>query len=92
MKVHSIIYEIEIAEKLEKCIKKLPKRDKERILEKIDSLANNPRPEDCKKLQENRKPQLYRVRSGVYRIIYTIQDDKLIVLIVDIGHRKEIYR
>ena len=87
-----MIYEIDIAEKLEKRLEKLPKNDKERILEKIDSLAHNPRPEDCKKLQGNRKPPLYRVRSGVYRIIYTIRDDVLIVLIVDIGHRKEIYR
>lgn len=87
-----MVYEIEIAEKLEKRLSKLPKKDKEKILEKIDSLANNPRPKDCKKLQGNQKPPLYRVRSGIYRIIYAINDDVLIVLIVDIGHRKEIYR
>ena len=85
-------YTIEIAEKLEKRLNKLPKKDKERILEKIDSLSQNPRPEDYKKLQGNQKPQLYRVRSGDYRIIYTIQDSALVILVVDLGHRKEIYR
>lgn len=85
-------YEIEIAEKLEKRLRKFPKKDKEKILEKIDSLAYNPRPKDCKKLQGNQKPFLYRIRSGIYRIIYAINDDILIVLIVDIGHRKEVYR
>jgi len=85
-------YKIDISEKLEKQLCKLPAKDYVRILEKIDSLADSPRPEDCKKLQGHRKPQLYRVRSGVYRIIYTIVDDLLLVLIVDIGHRKDIYR
>jgi len=85
-------YEIDISEKLEKRLSKIPKKNKSRILEKIDLLAHNPRPSDCKKLQGNRKPQLYRVRSGDYRIIYTIRDDRLIILIVDIGNRKEIYR
>ena len=87
-----MVYTIDIAEKLEKRLNNLPKKDKERIREKIDALAHNPRPEDCKKLQGKRKLPLYRVRSGIYRIIYAIHDDVLIVLIVDIGHRKEIYR
>jgi mRNA interferase RelE/StbE len=87
-----MLYEIDISEKLEKVLNKIPKRDKERVLAKIDSLAANPRPTDCKKLQGNRRPPLYRVRSGIYRIIYTIQDELLIVLVLDLGHRKEIYR
>lgn len=74
-----MIYEIVIAEQLEKRLSKLPKKDKEKILEEIDSLAHNPRPKECKKLQGNQKPPLFRVRSGVYRIIYSIRDDVLIV-------------
>ena len=85
-------YKIVISEKLESRLKRIRKKDKQQILEKIDSLASIPRPRDCKKLQRNKKPQLYRIRSGVYRIVYSIKDDVLIVLIVDIGHRKEIYR
>ncbi|MCH9625982.1 MAG: hypothetical protein S4CHLAM123_11680 [Chlamydiales bacterium] len=87
-----MVYRIDIAEKLEKRLNKLSKKDKEHILEKIDSLAYSPRPKGYKKLQGTRKPPLYRVRSGMYRIIYAIEDEVLIVLIVDIGHRKDIYR
>lgn len=83
-------YEIHIPENLEKRLHRIPKKDKERIMQKIDALENNPRPPDCKKLQG--RPQLYRIRSGDYRIIYSIKDDMLIVLIIDVGNRKEIYR
>ena len=85
-------YEIEIAEKLEKRLNKLSNKDKARILEKIDSLSENSRPEDCRKLQSRRKPSLYRVRSGVFRIVYSIVDHILLLLVVDIDHRKDVYR
>lgn len=85
-------YRIEIAEKIEKKLVRLNKKDKERIIEKIDSLAENPRPDDCKKLKGNQRPPLYRVRSGNYRIVYSIHDDVLLVLVVEIGHRKDVYR
>lgn len=84
-------YQIHIAEKLEKILKKLPKRDREQILIKIDSLADNPRPSDCKKLHSH-KPPMYRVRFGDYRILYHIEDHILLVLVVEIGNRKEVYR
>jgi len=85
-------YKVKIVENIEKKLKKFPPKDKSRILEKIDALTNNPRPQDCKKLQGNRKPPLYRVRSEFYRILYNIKDEVLLILIVDIGHRKDIYR
>ena len=84
-------YKIKISEKLERKLARIPKRDKIHIEEKIGLLSFDPRPNDCKKLQGNKRPPLYRVRSGNYRIIYTIEDKKLIILIVDIGHRKDIY-
>ena len=56
----------------------------------IQSLAENPRPPDSLKLQGNE--ELYRVRVGDYRIIYQIQDAVLTVLVVDVGHRGDIYR
>jgi mRNA interferase RelE/StbE len=56
----------------------------------INSLSDDPRPPGSLKLQGNE--ELYRIRIGDYRIIYQIQDRVLLVLIVDIGHRGEIYR
>lgn len=85
-------YRIEIAEKIEKKLNRISKKEKERIMERIDSLTENPRPDDCKKLKGNQKSPLYRVRSGNYRIIYSIQDNVLLVLIVEVGHRKDVYR
>jgi mRNA interferase RelE/StbE len=61
-----------------------------RFREAIDSLAENPRPPGCVKLQGH--VELYRVRVGDYRIVYQIQDAILVVLVVEIGHRREIYR
>ncbi|MBS0621396.1 MAG: type II toxin-antitoxin system RelE/ParE family toxin [Verrucomicrobia bacterium] len=86
-----MMYTVNVAEKVEKYLNKIPKKDKERILEKIASLAHNPRQEGCKKLEGHQSPPLYRIRSGVYRILYNIKDDSLIVLVVEVGHRKEVY-
>jgi mRNA interferase RelE/StbE len=64
--------------------------DQVRIAAKIDSLAHDPRPRGVEKLsgEEN----LYRVRVGNYRIIYQLQDAQLIVLVVKVGHRRDVYR
>lgn len=85
-------YHIEITDKIEKKITKLPKKDKERIIEAIDSLIENPRPDNCKKLKGNNKPPLYRVRAGNFRIVYSIQDEILLILVVEVGHRKDVYK
>ena len=61
-----------------------------RIQDKIDALADNPRPPGTVKLTA--EDNLYRVRVGDYRIVYRIEDRRLVVLIVRIGHRREIYR
>jgi mRNA interferase RelE/StbE len=60
-----------------------------RIQKRIEELADTPRHRQSKKLKG--EDNLYRNRVGVYRIVYTIQDDKLIVLVLAIGHRREIY-
>ncbi|MBD3423090.1 MAG: type II toxin-antitoxin system mRNA interferase toxin, RelE/StbE family [Candidatus Latescibacteria bacterium] len=65
------------------------KRDRRRIVKKIRSLSDNPRPRGSVKLSGKDK---YRLRQGNYRIIYSIEDDKLIVHIVKVGHRKDVYR
>ena len=65
-------------------------RDYHRVDSDIQALADNPRPEGVKKLKGS--GDLYRIRSGVFRIIYQIEDIRLIVLIVKVGDRKDIYR
>ena len=61
-----------------------------RLRQAIDELAATPHPPGCLKLQGN--DELYRVRVGDYRVIYQIQDAVLVVLVVQIGHRRDIYR
>jgi mRNA interferase RelE/StbE len=67
----------------------LPRHAQEAIRDRVDSLADNPRPPSCKHLKG---ADLYRVRAGDYRVIYQIQDNILLVLVVKIGHRREVYR
>ena len=83
-------YRIEFKRSAAKVLRKIPKPDKRRISEKIDSLANElPSPETTKMKGDN---PFHRIRVGDYRIIYEIQDEVLVILIVKIGHRKDIYR
>ena len=84
-------YEVEISESAEKSLEKIPKKDLLKILEKIDALEQDPMPAGSIKLK-GYKEVLYRIRSGDYRVVYSIKQDVLIVLVVEIGHRREIYR
>jgi mRNA interferase RelE/StbE len=81
-------YKIEIKKSAIKEIAKLPKTVLKRVLNKIQLLSLEPRPSGCKKLSADEK---YRVRVGDYRILYSIEDDKLVIYIVKVGHRKNIY-
>ena len=63
---------------------------KRRITRALHAIENNPRPQGCIKLQGG--DELYRVRVGDYRIVYQVQDTVLVVLVVQIGHRRDIYR
>jgi mRNA interferase RelE/StbE len=74
----------------EKVLRKLPRNLLKRIQVKIDDLAKEPRPEGCKKLAGY--DNLYRVRIGDWRISYAIEDDKLIILILEIAPRGGAYR
>ena len=65
------------------------KRDRQRVVERISKLAEDPRPSGSEKISGQDK---YRVRQGRYRILYTIADQDLIVQVVKVGHRKDIYR
>jgi mRNA interferase RelE/StbE len=66
------------------------KRDRQRIIERIQSLSENPRPFGSEKLSGHQNR--YRVRTGRYRIIYAILDEELVVHVVKVGDRKEVYR
>jgi len=83
-------YKILIKRSAQKEIKAIGlKKDRQRIIKRIQELANNPRSPGSEKLSGS---PYYRVRQGRYRIVYEIQDDVLIVHILKIGHRKYVYR
>ena len=83
-------YRIEVKRSAARALKKIPKTDRKRIADKIDSLAEEPpNPETTKMKGDN---PFHRIRVGDYRIVYEIQNEVLVILIVKIGHRKDIYR
>lgn len=83
-------YTIEVAPAAERALKALPKPIQTQIVRRIDKLAIEPRLQGVEKLTG--EDHLYRIRSGDYRILYEIHDRKLLVLVVKIGDRKEVYR
>ena len=83
-------YKVSIKRSAVKEIEAIPqKKERQRIIRRIGQLAEDPRPPGAKKLSGNNK---YRVRQGSYRIVYSIEDDELIVIVVKVGHRKDVYR
>jgi len=83
-------YSILLAPSAERQLYALAEPVQKRIVKRLKSLRENPRPQGVKKLASG--DHLYRIREGNYRIIYTIQDKELIVLVVKIGDRKQVYR
>ena len=83
-------YAILLAPPAERQLKALTESTQKRIVKRLKSLQHNPRPQGIKKLAG--EDALYRIREGSYRIVYMIQDKELIVLVVKIGDRKEVYR
>jgi len=82
-------YSLAFKKSVAKDLRSIPNKDVHRILRRIDTLCENPRAEGCVKLSNLEK---YRVRQGVYRIIYEIQDNELIILVVKFAHRSQIYK
>ena len=83
-------YTVEIDTKAAKEIRALPRQEQGRIIARIESLADLPRPSGCVKLAG--ASGLWRIRSGDYRIVYQIEDDRLLITVVKVGHRREVYR
>ncbi len=74
----------------ERQLKKLPREVQQRLRGRIDELADQPRPLGCRKLVGYQ--DVYRIRVGLYRVIYSVDDEKVIVIILKLGHRRGVYR
>jgi mRNA interferase RelE/StbE len=81
-------YTVFILPSAQKQLNKLPNAIATRIEDKMMDLATDPRPSGCKKLKGR---DAYRIRIGDYRVIYEIHDGRLIVTVINIGHRREVY-
>jgi mRNA interferase RelE/StbE len=85
-----LTYKVEISPSAKRQLATLPRKIQKQLSRRIDSLAINPKPSGIKRLQGNK--ELFRIRAGDYRVIYTVEDQRLTVLVIKIGHRREIYR
>ncbi len=83
-------YRILFTKSAARALHALPAADQGRLARRIDALAANPRPPGARKLAGTE--DLYRLRSGVYRVVYTIEDEIITVTVVRIGHRRDVYR
>ena len=83
-------YRIEILPSAERELAELPKKARAQVARRIGSLADNPRPRGSKQLRA--ADGLHRIRSGDYRILYRIEDNRLVVLVVKVGSRRDVYR
>lgn len=83
-------YSVQIAPAAERQLRKLSKSIQQQITKRLLKLESNPRPDGVKKLEGEK--DLYRLRVSDFRIVYMVQDQALLVLVVKVGHRKEVYR
>ena len=82
-------YKLLFKQSVAKDLRPMPKKDVARILKRIEALRDDPRPPGCEKLSGREQ---YRIRQSVYRIIYEVTDEHLVVTVVKIGHRKQVYK
>lgn len=81
-------YEIQVKKSVYKALNKIPHNDQIKISKDIKSLSNNPRPSKSIKLKNS---DYYRIRCGIYRVIYEIKDNQLVIIILKVDHRKDVY-
>ena len=79
-------YSLEFKRSIAKDVAAIPKRDLQRIMERIEALRDDPRPPGCVKLSGQ---EYYRIRQGNHRIVYEVIDDRLVVVVIAVGHRRE---
>jgi mRNA interferase RelE/StbE len=82
-------YSVRIKRSAAKELEAVPPKDRKRVVRRIEGLAADPRPPGCEKLSGEEK---YRLRQGNYRILYEIVDQELIVTVVKVGNRRDVYR
>lgn len=83
-------YRIEIKRSATKEIQAISrKKERQQVVARIAALATDPRPPGCTKLSGQ---EAYRIRQGKYRIVYTVEDEVLVVEVVKVGHRRDVYR
>ena len=84
------LYRVEFKPSAARALRKLDADIQRRVIARVETLAENPRPPGAEKLEGMR--DLYRIRVGDYRIIYQVADKVLLVLVVRVGHRRDVYR
>jgi len=82
-------FELRFKASVNKDLRGVPAADVRRILDRIEKLRDDPRPPGSQKLGDS---ELHRVRQGIYRIVYSIDDDRVVIVVIRIGHRREVYR
>jgi len=82
-------YRLQFKRSVAKDLRAVPGADLKRLLARIESLAEQPRPPGAEKLSEQER---YRIRQGDYRVVYEIHDERVLVVVVRVGHRREVYR
>lgn len=83
-------YEVQLVASARRELLKLPARMRVRVADAIRALATDPQPPGCKKLAGN--AEYFRIRVGDYRILYEVRDRAILVLVIKIGHRRDVYR
>lgn len=83
-------YRIEVSSTAERQLAKLETSDRESVIEAIIGLSKKPRPRGCRKLRGY--DDVFRIRKGVFRIIYSIEKERLLIIILKVGDRKDVYR
>jgi mRNA interferase RelE/StbE len=84
------VYRVEVAPAADRALDALPQVTRARIVRKMEALGRDPRPRGCKKLHG--EEDLYRVRAGDFRVVYAVRDAMLVVLVVKVGNRRDVYR
>ena len=83
-------YSVELTRTAEKQLRRIAKSERHRVVDAIQGLAQTPRPHGARKLQGY--DEVYRVRVGRYRVVYEIVEDRVVVIVLKVGHRKDVYR
>lgn len=83
-------YSVELTRTAEKQLRRIAKRDRNRLVEAIRGLADRPRPSGARKLQGY--DDVFRIRVGQYRVVYEVFDDRVVVIVLKVGHRKDLYK